>query len=160
DENQDEVVSLTGWADRRPGEALTISRDVWSWNGRRWQWCGQYGAVRATAGVVFDRARRELLQFFGTDAWDGREAVPGGAAMRAGTAPGRPTWEYYFEKQGEDWPPPRMKPATAFDQKRQVVVLFGGVLPDGTYLNDLWEWDGKRWHKCTAAGGPSPRSGA
>ncbi len=45
----------------------------------------------------------------------------------------------------------------AYDQKRGVIVLFGGF--NGQSLeNDTWEWDGHRWQEVTPLGiSPSPR---
>ncbi len=46
----------------------------------------------------------------------------------------------------------------AYDEKRGVTVLFGGV-SNGERLSDTWEWDGKSWKKMNSFNDPSARSG-
>jgi hypothetical protein len=46
----------------------------------------------------------------------------------------------------------------AYDEKRGVVVLFGGY-SDGERLSDTWEWDGTSWKEMTSYADPSARSG-
>ncbi|MFN0249602.1 MAG: hypothetical protein ACKV2T_22145 [Kofleriaceae bacterium] len=62
-------------------------------------------------------------------------------------------------------PSARSEAAAAFDRRRGRVVMFGGyayaqeaVVP----LDDLWEWDGERWHAVVPNDGPrpGPRHGA
>ena len=47
----------------------------------------------------------------------------------------------------------------AFDARRQVMVLFGGIDSAGHKLGDTWEWNGTRWAQVSSIG-PSPRFGA
>lgn len=58
-------------------------------------------------------------------------------------------------------PGPRSNHALAYDAKRGVVVMLGGVGPiaRAPHPTTLWAWDGKRW-KCLADGGPPSRSDA
>jgi hypothetical protein len=49
--------------------------------------------------------------------------------------------------------------AMAYDSRRQVTVLFGGLDSASHKLNDTWEWDGARWAHVSRTG-PSPRFGA
>lgn len=59
------------------------------------------------------------------------------------------TWEY----DGVSWtkvetlisPSPRSGHAMAYDEKRGLVVLFGGSLEGSSSLNDTWEYDGVSW---------------
>lgn len=59
------------------------------------------------------------------------------------------TWEF----NGEVWyrvspiqePPARYAHAMAYDEMRDVVVLFGGIGIYGQMLNDTWEYDGVTW---------------
>lgn len=46
--------------------------------------------------------------------------------------------------------------AMAYDSDRGTVMLFGGA-DDCRVLGDLWEWNGKTWHKISASG-PAPRT--
>ena len=75
------------------------------------------------------------------------------------------TWEW----DGSKWtqvnllgPGPRTFPAMTYDSVRRKVVLFGGnrVLfgnnpEDNRYLDDTWEWDGKRWTQINVLGPPA-----
>lgn len=45
----------------------------------------------------------------------------------------------------------------AYDSHRKRTVLFGGWEPNGTYLSDTWEWDGKTWSQVRATTSPGPR---
>ena len=54
-------------------------------------------------------------------------------------------------------PPARSFHAMAYDEARQVAVLFGGVMLDGTLLGDTWEWDGAHWTQREVAGPPPCR---
>jgi hypothetical protein len=63
-------------------------------------------------------------------------------------------------------PVPRTFPSMAYDTHRKKIVLFGGnrVLfgtgqHQNTFLNDTWEWDGKRWTQLNIDG-PSARAEA
>lgn len=43
-----------------------------------------------------------------------------------------------------------------YHEGRESLFLFGGFREDGTPLNDLWEWDGRRWDLVSNSG-PVPR---
>jgi hypothetical protein len=59
-----------------------------------------------------------------------------------------------------DGPPGRGRTALAYDARRRLVVLFGGVsaapAPNQpqAFLGDTWTWDGRRWQKLSDAGPP------
>jgi hypothetical protein len=59
------------------------------------------------------------------------------------------TWEYDGEQwihvTPEQFPPARYGHAMAYDEARQVIVLFGGIDATGSPLNDTWEYDGDGW---------------
>jgi hypothetical protein len=64
-------------------------------------------------------------------------------------------------------PQPRYLQSAAFDESRRVLVMFGGLLGDGSGFEkgaaDIWEWDPATgaWTNRTPAGvKPSPRGGA
>ena len=75
------------------------------------------------------------------------------------------TWEW----DGNRWtqvsvtgPGPRTFPAMTYDSLRRRVVLFGrnrvlfGRNPEeNKYLDDTWEWDGRRWMQIKVPGPPS-----
>lgn len=109
--------------------------------------------VRNAHAMVYDSGRGRVVLFGGAD-----------AVKVCGD-----TWEW----EGKRWtlvshagPEPRTFPAIAYDSLRKRVVLFGGnrVLfgknPDeNRYLDDTWEWDGRRWVQLKVAG-PPPRAEA
>ena len=74
------------------------------------------------------------------------------------------TWTYNAATNG--WT--QLQPATsplardshmmAYDQSRNVTVLFGGWDTNGNELNDTWEWNGTNWNLITPSGsGPVAR---
>lgn len=78
-------------------------------------------------------------------------------------------WDYVndtWEWDGETWskmnsdiyPPARLDHAIAYDENRNVVVLFGGLGQNGR-LSDTWEWDGDTWVEKKTEIQPMPRSG-
>lgn len=52
----------------------------------------------------------------------------------------------------------------AFDEKRGITVLFGGMAPaaygQALFYNDTWEWNGTDWHEVSASPRPPARQGA
>lgn len=52
-------------------------------------------------------------------------------------------------------PSPRSRFGLAYDPKREVVVLFGGIPRD---FDDTWEWDGTEWRRIPTERGQSGRS--
>ena len=56
-------------------------------------------------------------------------------------------------------PAARVGAALACDARRNRGVLFGGVGPGGTWLDDTWLWDGTRWLSTDVEVRPSPRKG-
>ena len=109
--------------------------------------------LRNAHAMVFDDQRQRLVLFGGAD-----------EARVLGD-----TWEWdgsRWKRVSVSGPGPRTFPVMAYDRLRRRVVLFGGnrVLfgrsaADNHYLNDTWEWDGKRWIQMNVPG-PSPRSEA
>jgi hypothetical protein len=59
-------------------------------------------------------------------------------------------------------PPPLRSAAVAYDAANQTVVLFGGILADGSLSPNTWVWDGTSWseHPAATTSSPSARSGA
>ena len=57
-------------------------------------------------------------------------------------------------------PPARYYSSIAYDEARQVVVLFGGAICDAVScrgVNDTWTWDGTNWSQQQPATSPSAR---
>ncbi len=112
--------------------------------------------VRNAHALEYDSARREVVLFGGADeagvkgdlwAWDGA------------------SWTCLHAN--DSGPPARTFPATAYDDSRGRLVLFGGnrILfgrPEdtNTLLADTWEWDGRRWHRMETPAPPAARAEA
>lgn len=146
DARRDRLVVFGGSAER--GRA---SSETWEHDGTRWHRIGIPGPPARQAHVmVFDTRRARVVVFGG---------IGGGAAQG-----GRPpvlgdTWEY----DGERWsrldvtgPGPRASAGAAYDARRGLVVIYGGMGSDGL-LDDTWGWDGTRWRRL-ADGGPGKRA--
>lgn len=58
-------------------------------------------------------------------------------------------------------PSPRTAPAMTFDERRGVVVLFGGSTDTDVYNGSTWEFDGENWREVTPPyGNPAARNTA
>lgn len=104
------------------------------------------------AEVAYDTTHNELVMFggvsdyLGNGRWDFKSE----------------TWVWdgngWFNVYPTIYPSGRVKHAMAFDENREVVVLFGGFGESGK-LDDTWEWDGFTWaNHCTCLH-PSARYG-
>lgn len=124
--------------------------DTWTWNGTSWEL--QQPAVSPTArmsgAMAYDSVRQQTVLFGGTDTID--------ATMYLNE-----TWLW----NGTAWmqvtgsgPPALSVPFMAFDEKRGVMVLFGGSMSGGGKYGETWEFDGTAWSR-KASTGPSARSG-
>jgi cysteine-rich repeat protein len=99
---------------------------------------------------TFDRQRGVLVVFGGQDPEAGVNLED--------------TWEL----DGEHWreispvgasrPGPRVDAVLAYDERRQVSVLFGGIDVDTDRLDDTWEYDGDRWVRVDTLHRPTPQS--
>lgn len=94
---------------------------------------------RVGGAIAYDSKRDRAIMFGGTSAWLGNEY-----------AYENDTWIW----NSNDWskvlsegnPSLRSGHAMAYDEKRDVVVLFGGENQSG-FLGDTWEFDGEQWHR-------------
>lgn len=64
--------------------------------------------------------------------------------------------DVWFERNPLVAPPARLASPLAFDEVRQVFVMFGGF-NGATHLDDTWEYDGASWIQRTPSVRPSPR---
>lgn len=141
---------LGGWPCLFPGLLLVLSS--WSCSLCPWQHTRMEIGVRNAHAMAYDGARERVVLFGGADAF----AVRGD------------TWEW----DGHGWarvslegPSARTFASMAYDSLRGRLVLFGGnrVLfgtDDGdTFLDDTWEWDGRRWTQVKLPG-PAARAEA
>ena len=94
--------------------------------------------------MVYDTARGVIVLFGGQ-----RQARPAGSLQLEVIETLNDTWEFdgevWYEVSPRHMPPARYGHAMVYDEARGVVVLFGGIAADGTYLNDTWEYDGVTW---------------
>jgi hypothetical protein len=122
------LVGLVGDALAGPGTQL------WEWGGTSWSNLGSGPAINSGGPLVATGANALV-------AFDGDGSGVGKTYRWNGT-----TWS---QIPGSGPPGPRFAPAMAYDENRQVVVLFGGWT--GTaYLADTWEFDGTQWRHIPA----------
>ncbi len=102
-------------------------------------------AARSGHAMVYDSQRRVTVLF-------------GGYA-----GPTQSVFDDTWEWNGSVWtqrtvtgprPLARTKHAMAYDSRRGVVVLFGGIDPANTAFDDTWEWNGSAWTLGHGGGGP------
>ncbi len=119
------------------------SGGTFEWDGLTWQ-PGPDGPARYGHAMVYDSHRQKVVVFGGVANVDrDKETVELDSATR--------TWSV---KTTATMPSTRGGVAMAYDPRRGVVVLFGGIA-SGTALGDTWEYDGTNWTAITPAG-PSP----
>jgi hypothetical protein len=108
---------------------------------------------RANAAIAYDRSRQRIVMFGGISDWLGGKFLYENS-----------TWEW----DGRDWikmhpdtvPLPRAGHMMAYDEKRGVVVMFGGEDKNGKYLfSDTWIWDGTDWEEVLRDSYPQGRRG-
>ena len=126
--------------------------DTWEWDGVSWtqNTPAQSPLPRSGVAMCFDAARGRVVLF-------------GGAMGTNSSYYVQDTWEW----DGTNWtkrtpptiPPPRAGARMAYDETRQVVVMYGGFHPDYGSLTDTWEWNGTTWTWRSPATNPGVRSG-
>lgn len=127
--------------------------DTWEWDGLEWEERFPDTSLRDRSGhaLAYDEARSQVLMFGGD-----LESTSGSAG-----GPTDETWIW----DGTDWqelsleesPPPRVSHALAYDQAREVVVLFGGGNWSDGWLNDTWTWNGQSWSEASPEVSPPAR---
>jgi hypothetical protein len=110
--------------------------DTWEWNGSQWTRVSSTGpSPRFGAGIAYDMKRAETILFGGVDSTNQKL---------------NDTWRW----NGTAWrraeataaPPVRSEGYLAYDERRGVIVLFGGEGVEAVpTLGDTWEWNGTRW---------------
>jgi hypothetical protein len=133
------------------GRGQTLG-DTWEFDGSAWTKLTTAGPpARQGHAMVYDEKRGRTIVFGGT----GRAAP--------GTPP--PALSDLWEFDGTAWterqtngptPGARFASGVAYDSKRGLVILFGGLTSDG-FKGDTWSWDGTEW-KQLATTGPEPRA--
>lgn len=126
------------------GQATTFANTTWEWNGTQWLTATPTSSptARARAAMVFDRARGNIVLFGGNT---------GGA-----TGFSSQTWTYdgttWTQRTPATVPLGRYGAAMAYDQGRDVVVMFGGFVQSGSDNAEVWEWNGSNWTQRTWSG--------
>jgi hypothetical protein len=126
-----------------------VHGDTWELEGTTWKRISGTGPAARQAHVMIYDERR------------GRTVVFGG--MGQGPMGQRPpmlgdTWELdgaVWTERREAGPGARSGAGAAYDSKRGLVIIFGGVGSEG-FFGDTWSWDGSVWRKL-ADSGPEPR---
>ena len=144
DTKRDRFVTFGGSAGR--GSALG---ETWEFDHAQWHKVAVPGPSPRQAHVmVFDAKRNRTVLFGGMGT---------GAAGQPPLTLGD-TWEYdgakWTQKQVSG-PGARNGAGATWDSKRGLVIIFGGVGPNG-FFGDTWSWDGTTWRKL-ADTGPEPR---
>jgi hypothetical protein len=121
--------------------------DTWIFTGTAWRQFPIPGpAPRVGAGFIYDAADGYLL-LFGGQLWNG--SAPGNVTSQ--------TWSYAhgaWSYLGAAGPAPRFDAPLAYDALDGYVVLYGGVLGNGTVANDTWSYFGGVWTPVDTHGPP------
>ncbi len=130
--------------------------DTWELAGSTWaKVASQSPRARQGHAMVFDERRGRTVVFGGTGAYGPDQTPP-----RLGDL-----WEFdgqrWSTREFANGPSPRTSPGAAYDSKRGVTVIFGGVDGSG-FVGDLWAWNGAAWRRLADASsaGPAPRATA
>ena len=113
--------------------------DTWTSDGSRWVHVNVSGpSPRYFAALAYDAPRHVFVLF--------------GGQTTQGTSDETWTWDpkrsKWTEMSPTHKPPPRRDAAMAYDPGHQVVVLYGGLIPDqgeGHSASDTWTWNGSDW---------------
>jgi hypothetical protein len=120
--------------------------DTSEWDGVQWTLRSNTGpSPRFGHAMAYDKSRGVSVLFGGRSGSCGPSAVCGD------------TWEWngsQWELRATTGPAPRWDHAMAYDSRRHVTVLYGGV-----YSSETWEWDGQVWLLRTSFVGPELRVG-
>ena len=122
------------------GQPQPFFDDTWAYDGTAWTQLSNTGPGARYAHAMAYDARAGVVLLYG------------GATM---TEYFQDMWQWDGERWSEielsgPTPGPRYSPAMAYDPVRGRVVLHGGYNgANNDALNDVWEWDGLRWHDVT-----------
>lgn len=106
--------------------------DVWAWDGSRWMTAGSI-APRSHGRMTFHRSLNALVLAGGTQSGIDLLINRGGSWTPQTSSPD---------------PGARLLTDIAYDEMRNVMVMFGGTNATGTTLfDDTWEFDGTRWRR-------------
>ena len=108
--------------------------DTWAWDGSRWTSLGSPAAPRSHARMAFHRGLGALLVVGGTAASPGLDMLVSRDQV-------------WMPLASASEPSARALTDIAYDERRGVMVLFGGAAPNGSLLGDTWEFDVTTWRR-------------
>lgn len=123
---------------------------TWEYDGGAWSAVAAAGpSARQAHAMIFDEKRGRVVLYGGMGTGPAGQPPPSLGDL----------WEF----DGSTWavraalgPEARHSSGAAYDAKRGLLILFGGV-GSGGFLGDTWSWDGTAWKKL-ADSGPEPRA--
>ena len=147
------VILFGGWhtVTQPDGTNQSVSTgDTWLWDGKSWQRLEVSGPpARSVAMATYDSARHMVVLFGG-----------GGPSGRGAALLLDDTWTWdgasWSEMHPAHVPDGRIRAGMAFDARRGVTVMFGGVGAT-TGFTDTWTWDGADWTLQSPATSPRTR---
>lgn len=142
DESRDRLIAFGG------SSAMgQVNNTTWEWDGTSWKkFEGQSPEGRQAFAMIYDNKRKRTVLYGGADG--NRKVFADGVWEFDGMA-----WKNIVTETN---PGERISPGYAFDSKRNLFILFGGI-SKGELKNDLWAWDGTSW-KLLSTDGPSKRT--
>ncbi|MCG3132687.1 MAG: hypothetical protein FLDDKLPJ_03553 [Phycisphaerae bacterium] len=124
------------------------THSTWEWNGSVWRKGSDDDPWRFDHATAYDASRHVVVMFGGR------------ASTLQYIPPSKQTWLW----DGSAWtlvattgPSGRWAHAMAYDGRREVTVLFGGIDADWKRNGETWEWDGEKWTRRTPAHSPGAR---
>lgn len=129
------------------------------WDGTTWTVASSVGPLpRESHALAYDSVRGVTVLFGGRSVIN--DQTDGGSGDDFSVEFGD-TWEWngaVWLRRSSSGPTPRYGHALAYDARRGVTVLFGGVAFDGiqeTSVRDTWEWNGATWTRRSTTGPPA-----
>jgi len=115
-------------------------------------WVNAHLSARHDHAMAYDAARQKIILF-------GGKSVQGDHLGDTWTH----TWNQTGNQTGQGWrqqlstnnPTSRHGHTLVYDSTHNQVLLFGGQDAEGSYLNDLWAWDGTNWEQLFFQDGPT-----
>jgi tetratricopeptide (TPR) repeat protein len=142
DAGRDKLIAFGGSAGRE-----LVNNTTWEWDGTAWKkFEGTSPESRNAFAMIYDSKRNKTVLYGGAGA--NKTIFKDGVWEFDGIA-----WKNIVT---ENNPGERISPGYAFDSKRNLFILFGGI-SKGELMNDLWAWDGTNW-KLLSIDGPSKRT--
>lgn len=135
-----------------PWENPTRYGDTWEWNGTWRRIEGEGPGVRDHHAMAYDPERRVIVLFGGSRTTANDAGEPASSLLGDTWTWDGATWRH-LDVAG---PPTRSTHRMVWDDRRKVLLLFGGSGEEGN-LGDLWAWDGTAWTRLDEGTGPSAR---